>query len=200
MEVCNFSCSKWNTLFLLSHHWLITQNARGRAPFLSPTLARVSPFACHSRVTSHGYLKLRELAHRLRLRWRISYKSLCFVDPSLALMVYFFSLQRGEGYCAIEKEEELSNYLILAQGKLASPPLANFRIDKIDPGWTSYKNMKYKLSKKVIHPRILMYWAVTLRNRIDFVGGKRNRKSMKLNRVFLSWPHACFACKSRVRK
>ena len=104
MEVCNFSCSKWNTFFLLSHHWLITHNARGRAPFLSPTLARVSPFACHSRVTSHGYLKLRELAHRLRLRWRISYKSLCFVDPSLALMVYFFSLQRGKVIVPLKKK------------------------------------------------------------------------------------------------
>ena len=142
MEVCTFSRSKWNTLFPLSHHWLTTHNARGRDPFLSPTLARASPSAYHLRVTPCGYLKLTELAHRLRFRWGISHKSLCFVDASLVLMVSISHWRGcGGGDCAIEKAEELSNYLILAQGKLASPPLANFRIGKIDPGWTSYKNI-----------------------------------------------------------
>ena len=142
MEVCTFSRSKWNTLFPLSHHWLTTHNARGRGPFLSPTLARASPSTYHSHVTSWGNLKLTELVCRLRFRWRISYKSLCFVDPGLALMVSIFHWRGcGGGYCAIEKAEKLSNYLILAQGKLASPPLANFRIGKIDPGWTSYKKI-----------------------------------------------------------
>lgn len=96
MEFFTFSRSKWNTLFPLSHHWLITHNVRGRALFLSPTLARASPFACHSRVTFRGYLKLSKPARRLSRWWSISYKSLCFVDPSLALMVSFLHSRGGE--------------------------------------------------------------------------------------------------------
>ena len=47
-------------------------------------------FPYHSRMTSCGYLKLTELARSLRCRWRISHKSPCFVDASLALMVSIF--------------------------------------------------------------------------------------------------------------
>ena len=60
---------------------LIDHTQRSRSRSLSFT---------DSHVTSCGYLKLTELAYRLRFRWRISYKSLCFVDASLTLMVSIF--------------------------------------------------------------------------------------------------------------
>ena len=60
---------------------LIDHTQRSRSRSLSIT---------DSHVTSCGYLKLTELACRLRFRWRISYKSLCFVNASLTLMVSIF--------------------------------------------------------------------------------------------------------------
>lgn len=56
-----------------------------------------------------------------------------FCRPKPRVNGVFFTLERRGGYYAIERAGELSNYLILAQGKLACPPIANFRVGKIDP-------------------------------------------------------------------
>ena len=47
-----------------------------------------------------------------------------------------FAVSAGKKNTTINSDNLALNvtYLILAQSKLASPPLANFRIDKIDPG------------------------------------------------------------------